>query len=221
MIITIDGLSALGKTTVATALAQELNMVHLTTGLIYRALAYLLIKKDKLSVNELKKYSLHELEEVLDYKIWKYSYRENRAKFFLSEQDLTSQLRNPDIAIAAGSICKIKKIRALVNRYCRDYAKKYSVIADGRDCGSVLFINADYKFYLTASLEVRIQRWQKAMLSQNILLNYEQAESQLQQRDLYDPTLDSLSATNYTAIIDVSNLPVSEVVRLIKSYINN
>ncbi len=238
MIITIDGPVASGKSTVAIALAKELNIYYLHTGLLYRAVAYLLIKKfskDKqqsLTLQSLvsQNISLEEfsswvdkitLEQIEFIKKIVYDYGEKGAYIFFEEEDITQYLHDKSLDQPASIVSSNAIVRDALLDTQRNVATRYDVVADGRDCGSVIFPDADYKFFLTASLQVRAQR---AMLDANrgvMGKDMEKVKVGLEQRDARDRKrkVAPLTVPKNSILIDNSNLTFNETVKKFLSFI--
>ncbi len=134
MIITIDGPSGSGKTTLAKAIAKRMSYVLLDSGLIYRAVAYL---------------------GLVDFE---YKVIDHESRIFYQNQDFTSKLRSLEVAQKASLLSQNSEVRDFVNEKQRNFAKDHSLVAEGRDMGSVVFPDADLKIFLTADLEIRAQR---------------------------------------------------------------
>lgn len=182
MIITIDGPTASGKSTVARLLAEQLGYMHINSGLLFRALAYILLKHAEKYEVLPKKHVTHEHEKVSIFKkiITQYPelldvqsienliaeeklhYRfvkDKGAEVFIKHEHITPYLKSPLIDETASIIATHASVRQILLDYQRTLADEHNVVADGRDCSTVVFPNADYKFFLTASLDVRAQRW--------------------------------------------------------------
>ena len=146
MIITIDGPAASGKSTIATALANKLGYYYLSTGLFYRAVAYIFDKKGMT------------LKDLSFIKNISYIYENNKPQIMFMGEDVTQYLYDHKLSEAASMISSISEVRDALVLLQREVAKNNNVIAEGRDCGSVVFPDADYKFFLTARIEVRAKR---------------------------------------------------------------
>ncbi len=155
MIITIDGPAGSGKSSVAKALAQKLDFYYLYTGLLYRAVAYILIHKSGKEISELNNLQKKDLDFIPEIS---YEYKNKFPHIFYFGEDLTDYLSDIALDQPASIISVDKEVRVSLLDLQRSIAKKHSVIADGRDCGSVVFPNADYKFFLTATIDIRAVR---------------------------------------------------------------
>lgn len=156
MIITIDGPVASGKSSVAQLLAQRLGFYHVNTGLLYRAVAYIAaaIKVD-LSVSDEIGAVLPEIAKM------SYIFQDGQSVIQYGKHDITRYLKLPEYDQAASLVSANAQVRQALLEVQRCMGREFNIIADGRDCGSVVYPDADYKFYLTAPLEVRALRMAK------------------------------------------------------------
>ena len=143
-IITIDGPAGSGKSTIAKLLAKKNGFVHINSGAIYRALAYVLDK----NVDREKLANLN-LELSL---------KGNSIKVFCDGEDITDRLQSETIGRVASKIAQIGFVRDYVNKKVRDLAETGKFVIDGRDCGTVIFPYADVKIFLVADLKERARR---------------------------------------------------------------
>jgi cytidylate kinase len=151
MLIAIDGPAGAGKSSIAYLVACKLKYIHLDSGALYRALAYLAVQK-KITPSELANY----LARYPD--LFHFSYQDHKQQIFLQQQDITEQIRTSEITALVKNFADNPECRGWVNGFIKNLSEKISLVIDGRDIGTVVFPNADFKFYLTARLEVRAQR---------------------------------------------------------------
>lgn len=187
MIIAIDGPTASGKSTIARELAKQLNMYYLNTGLLYRALAYILINHYGYELAKLNVPEQHHVAQALDPASFLYTYASDSGEhIFFQQNEITGFLR--DSLMDAGS--SIVSLNPMVRDYLlivqRNLAAQHDVVADGRDVGSVVFANADFKFFMTASLDVRAHRWQVLQANLGKQFTLEQAKEMIDERDKRD-----------------------------------
>ena len=143
MIIAVDGPSGSGKSTISKKIAEILGISYIDTGAMYRILA-LYLKENNL---EFRKEILKNI-----------NIKQEKNIFYLNGRDVSKLIRENDIAKKASDISKLKEVREYMVEEQRKLGKEKSIILDGRDITTVVFPNADYKFYLTASLEQRAKR---------------------------------------------------------------
>ena len=180
MIITIDGPSASGKSSLAQKLAQALKYIHINSGFLYRAAAVLYLRQTTASLGSAgsSPHNLGTLSSPQDVSKGgaviaidflqtitklKYIYNPvtNRAQVYYLDEDLTPALKTPQASQMASILSANPAVREIINQLQRDLITsnpQYGYIADGRDCGSVVFPRADLKIFLTASLQVRAER---------------------------------------------------------------
>ncbi len=214
MIITIDGPALSGKSTVAQKLAKNLGFYYLYTGLLYRAIAYVLVEKFKVEEEELSSLPLKDLEFVENLH---YSYQEGEPRLFFRGEDITSKLKDPSVDQLSSKVAANKNAREALLEIQREIGKNYDIVADGRDCGSVLFPNADYKFFLSASLEVRAERKSKYEG-----ISKEKAARELAERDERDCSREAapLVVPKDAILIDNSDLNIEETVQKFLDHIH-
>jgi cytidylate kinase len=185
MIITFDGPSVSGKSSLARALAVRLSYYYINSGMLFRGLSYCLLKRYHVLPERLQ-YD----EEFLDcFKQITYCYDllTGNVTIVLNSVDITHCLKTKEIDLASSLLGNDKAARVAITKYIRELAQKYkSITIDGRDCGSMTFPNADYKFYVTASLDVRAQRWQADQANLGARFSLEEAKDFLQTRDKND-----------------------------------
>ncbi|AHF96792.1 MAG: (d)CMP kinase [Desulfurella sp.] len=199
-IITIDGPSGAGKSTICKMLSINDGFVHIDTGKIYRSIAYIL--------KEVTEEELNKLE--LDFKI------ENLQVLFIYKGKILNDIiLSEDIAKKASTIAKNEFVRDFVNKLARTIAQEGKFVIDGRDAGSVIFPNANIKFYLDAKLEERAKR-----RSKELSVDYSQSIKSLSCRDEQDTQrkIAPLVVPKGAIIIDTTFLSVEEVYNKIKSY---
>jgi cytidylate kinase len=218
MIITIDGPVGSGKSSVAKALAEKLDIYYLYTGLLYRAVAYIWFTKLGKIEEDLKNVSPQDLEFISKIS---YEYVGSDPQVLFEEENITVYLRDSSLAQQASIISAKQEVRKRLLELQQNVAKKYNLIADGRDCGSVVFPNADYKFFLTASVE---QRAKRVMLDEHRgeqINNLEKVKAELEQRDKRDRErkISPLTVPDGGMIIDNSEMSKEETIEKILSFI--
>ena len=150
--IAIDGPSGAGKSTLADALSEKLGCIHLDTGAIYRTVALFVIES---GVDPKDTESVIALIPKTDIKI---EYIDGKQRMLMSGEDVTGRIRTPEISAGASAVSAIPEVRTYLLDLQRDFARKNSVIMDGRDIGTVILPNATVKFFMTASDDARAER---------------------------------------------------------------
>lgn len=214
MIITIDGPVASGKSTVAQKVAQKLDIYLLNTGYLYRALAYILKNNFNYSKEQISNPDLQNLKEILESSEFKYAYDKGPHVFF-KDKEITEFLKTDEIDKLASIISANKLVRYILLDYQRNFAKNNDIVAEGRDTGSVVFPNADYKFFITASSEVRAKRWQHSMEKKGKFFNFEESLKQINERDERDKNREvaPLIIPDNALVIDTSDMTIDDAVK--------
>ena len=203
-IITIDGPSGAGKSTVAKLIADKLGFKYLDTGAMYRAVTLYIIENQVDIKNE---------EEVINALNKLNIGFDSNYRVYLDSQDITEDIRKEKVVKFVSEVSAISSVRRKMVDLQRDIAKEGNYILDGRDAGSVVFPNADYKFYLEASLEERAKRRYKEELLKEVDISFEAVKESIKKRDKYDSNRkDSpLVVPENAIIIDTTNMTIDEV----------
>ena len=220
MIITIDGPTASGKGSIAKALASQYAFFYLDTGLLYRSIGYLAHKE--FTQEQVVKGDLWTDAVIAAYteKI-QYVYQDGQACIVIEGVDCTAQLRTPLIDWYASHVSSVPVVRHGLRALQRSLAQKHDIVIDGRDCGTVLFPHADYKFFITASLPVRVARAHADTARRAAgmsLADCEQAVLLRDMRDILRPISPLLPAPD-AIILDTSSLGLEACVALVSFYI--
>lgn len=200
LVIAVDGPTASGKGTVAKKIATYLNVPYLNTGGLYRAVALYLVK------NNITDYSKNKVISIL-----------NNVDF----NDLDNpELYVENIGYIASKIAPIQEVRDYLLKFQRDFAKKGGVL-DGRDIGTVICPNADYKFYINATVEERARRRYKEMVEKGKDVKYEDILEKLKERDKNDMERKNapLKKADDAIEIDTTNMNKEEVFNKIISFL--
>lgn len=210
MIITFDGPSGSGKSTLAKKVSKKLKVMHIDSGSIYRTIAYYLIKNNI------------DLEDAKD-KVKDICISYNKYGVSLDGKHLKDELRTADVTNMSSVIATKRYVREKVNSIIRQTSYEYSVIVDGRDIGTAVLPNADYKFFIDASASTRARRRynqlkRKDMLNgksyQEILLDIETRDKRDKERDI-----DPLAIPENAIIINTSNKKINDTIDEILSHI--
>lgn len=215
MIITIDGPSGTGKTTVARNVARRLGFVYFDTGAMYRAFTWLLIER-KIDINDPE--AIHKCLEEFDYKIEDV----NREKhYFVGSFDVTSAIRSDAVTQFVSPVSALREVRTYLLDLQLRFALSQDAVFEGRDLGTVVFPNAELKIFLTADPHVRAERRLKEVLSKNPDqgkgLSHAQMLADIIRRDEHDSNREvaPLRCPADAFQIDTTNLSIDQVVEQI------
>jgi CMP/dCMP kinase len=186
-LITIDGPVASGKSTAAQMLANHLGWIHLSTGLLFRAVGYILTHSCGYSLEDLKEPKVEDLCDCLDGQNFLYIY-DKHARILFKGQDITGQLKTKEMDIAASRVAVNQLVRKQLLLFTRNFVQGKKVVVEGRDIGSVVFPDALVKFYITASVQERGRRWQQYQAATGKTYTLEESMKAISDRDHRDQT---------------------------------
>src|SRR6056300_726620 len=206
-LITIDGPAGSGKGTIAKQLSEVLKLNYLDSGAIYRILGLHLIENNIPIDNE----------DLIKKSIEKANIQFSRHKISLNNRDVTDDIRTESIAKTASLIAANKTVRESILDLQRSFLKKPGLVAEGRDMGTVVFPEAKYKFFLTATVEERARRGYKQLISKGFDVSIFDLVVEIQERDFRDinRTISPLVPAANAVIIDTTKLSPSQVVEFI------
>jgi cytidylate kinase len=213
LVITIDGPAASGKSTVARLLAERLGASFLDTGAMYRAVTLAAVEGGVDMSDEEK------LLAVLDNRDFQFAVREGRMVVFIDGLDVTEQIRKPEVTANARYIASAVKLREKLVEMQRQFAAgEKKIVTEGRDQGTVVFPDADVKFFLTADARERARRRQAESLRNESL---EQIQRAIEERDKSDEgrAVGPLKPADDAIVIDTTNLSIEEVVEKLLRYV--
>lgn len=208
MTIAIDGPVGAGKSTVAAALARELGILHLDTGAMYRALA---LKALRCGVDPMDEVRAQELCEQTDISV---ALGAQGQRTLLDGEDVTGLIRTGEVSAASSAISTIAAVRAHMVRLQQACAAKADMVLDGRDIGTRVLVDATFKFYLTASPEVRAHRRMQEMLDRGEPAQYAEVLRALNERDRQDMSraVDPLRCAEDAVVVDTSGMTLRQTV---------
>jgi len=222
IVITIDGPVASGKSTVALALANRLSFYYLYSGLLYRFIAYYFTHVQRMSEHQLKDISFDMVTKLFSDTAFEYRYTPlHGAEILYKGENFTKYLKGAAVDRLASIVSVKQGVREALMNFQRTLAAKHNLIADGRDCGTVVFPTACYKFFLTASEEVRARRWQRDQMRLSNIFTLEESMRIIADRDKRDTTreLSPLKKAEDAIEIDSSTLTLGETIDTILGYI--
>jgi cytidylate kinase len=217
MIIAIDGPAASGKSTTAKLVAEKLKITYLDTGAMYRAVTLQLLKSN-IDFNNVDKVStiLGNLNiEMYDCK--------GRNIIKLNNEDITEQIRSSNVTENVSEVSALLSVRQYMVVMQRQIGYKTDCVVEGRDIGTIVFPNADYKFFMIADIEIRANRRLNEMNHLGANKTYEEIVSDLEIRDYKDTNRDNspLRKAVDAVEIDTTVLTIDEQVNRIVNHIKN
>ena len=212
LVIAIDGPAGAGKSTIAKIIADKLNINYIDTGAMYRAITYKCLQNNIDINNE---------EDVINIaKQCDIDFKDNN--IYLNGNILKDEIRTMEVSNNVSNVAKIKEVRYLMVDIQRNIGKMSSVILDGRDIGSYVFPNADYKFFLIATPEERGNRRYKELINKGYDVNLEEIIKDIIKRDEIDSNREfaPLVKAEDAIEIDTTGKNIDEVVNSVLSKIN-
>ena len=212
MQIAIDGPAGAGKSTIAKELARILGFMYVDTGAMYRTAALSCLKNNIDFENE------DDVSKNCDDADIKIIYEDGVQKMFLDGVNVSEKIRREEVGNAASKVAKYPGVRKKLVKLQQELAKKYDVIMDGRDIGTMVLPDAQLKIYLTASVEKRAERRFKELLEKGLECRLEEIEKDIEQRDYNDmhrkesPLKKAADAIE----VDTSDMTIVEVTEAIK-----
>ncbi len=213
--IAIDGPAGAGKSSVARAVAAKLGFIYVDTGALYRAIGVNALR------HNVPTDSHDGVVALLPGTKIELKYVDGVQKVYLCGEDVSEEIRLPKASMAASNVSAIPEVRAFLLDLQRNMAKENNVIMDGRDIGTVILPDAQYKFFLTASPEVRADRRYKELCEKGITVNYDELLKEIIQRDYNDSHRETapLKQAVDAILIDSGNLTLEESIDAIASRI--
>ena len=204
LIIAIDGQASTGKSTQAKKIADNLGFNYRDSGAYYRAITLYLL-------NSNVKHDLKVSQEILNQISIKQDYKEGHFRIFLNDNDVTNKIRGHKVSLNVSNYAKKPEIRKFVFDQLRNSAESNSLVVDGRDIGTVVFPDADFKFFLIAEPRIRAERRHKQIDDDSVKVDI--IEEEIKIRDKTDSTREIAPLKKaYDAYkIDVSDLSIDEV----------
>ncbi len=216
-IIAIDGPASSGKSTTARKLAAELAYVYIDTGAMYRACA-LRSHNDNIKLTD-----VDALTEMLNSISIDIRYQTDGNRLILDGEDVTGEIRKEHISRLASEIAVIGVVRERMVDLQRALGLNGGVIMDGRDIGTVVFPNADFKFFMTADVRTRAKRRWKELLDKGVDTPLDKIEEELEWRDRNDSSREiaPLRQADDAIRVDTSDLTIDEQVKVLYQYIKD
>ncbi len=214
MKIAIDGPAGAGKSTVAQKVAKELGILYIDTGAIYRAVTLAAVRRNIDLSNEDVLSSLAKeisIDMVQD--------NEKLYRIFMDGSEVTEEIRKPQISRQVSQVAKIPGVRESLLEKQRDMASLGRVVMEGRDIGTKVFPEADFKFFLTAAPEERARRRYTELVASGYQVDWDTLLKEIKERDRIDSTrkIAPLVPAPNAIVVDCSQMKIEEVVDIIVS----
>ena len=208
IIITLDGYSSCGKSTLARALAQELNYVFIDSGAMYRAITLYFLR------NHIDWTNQQAVEDALAEINLQFHYNPNTGSsdMYLNDENVEALIRDMLVSERVSDIAAIKEVREFAVAQQQAMGIKKGIVMDGRDIGTTVFPNAELKLFITADPVVRVERRFKEMLAKNPNITIEEVKDNLEMRDYIDShrEVSPLRKADDAIVLDNSNLTREE-----------
>lgn len=208
--VAIDGPAGSGKSTISKKIAEKLNLTHIDTGAMYRAITYLALEK---GIN---------LDDESEYEfVSKVKIEYKNEKIYANGIDVTTRIRDDKVTKNVSKVSSFPYVRRTLVSIQQEAAKNIDVIMDGRDIGTVVLPNADLKIFLTAHVKERAKRRLKDKEVNNVTQDIEQLAKELQERDLKDSTRKEspLVVATDAIVIDTTNYTIEDTIERITNEI--
>ena len=216
-IIAIDGFAATGKSTLAKRLSKHLGLPYLDSGAFFRGITFLALEKGWITDKNIDEKSFEEgLKDV------KINFDSLSNTLTLNDRDITNKIRTKVVSSNVSQIAKLPFVRSFLLKQQRLMSASHGLVMDGRDIGTAVFPEADFKFFFTAKLKVRAQRRWKEMEANGYLLTYNEVLKNILDRDKIDTErkISPLKKANDAIEIDSTNLSLQQVFEICIAKIN-
>ena len=220
-IITIDGTSSTGKSTIAKRIAKKLGYVYIDSGAMYRALTYYCIQNKIISKHFFKKDLLINNLPLIKIDFIK-NPLSNNLEVNLNGDFIENKIRTLEVSDLVSELAKIDDVREYMVRIQHSLGNKKGVVMDGRDIGTVVFPNAEYKFFLKASSKLRAKRRYDELILKNKEISFNEVYKNIVSRDKLDINRSNspLKKASDAILIDTETLNLNQVESKILGYIN-
>jgi CMP/dCMP kinase len=208
IIITIDGWSSCGKSTVAKQLAKALNFVYIDSGAMYRAITlYFLRNHIDWTKHKAVDEALHNIQ--LEFR---YNDHSEQSEIFLNDENVEYVIRDLVVAEKVSEVAAIKEVRAFAVKQQQRMGKGKGIVMDGRDIGTTVFPNAELKIFMTADNAVRVERRFKELYEKNPNVTIEEVKNNLEMRDYIDShrEVSPLRKADDAVVLDNTKLTMEE-----------
>ncbi len=217
-VIAIDGYSSTGKSSISKSIAKKLGLIHLDSGALYRGVTFFALQNCQ---NDLHEIDIKSLIKKLPEINLAFRLIEGELVLFLNNKDISKEIRLVEVSENVSLVAKQKEVRDFLLQTQRSIAENGGIIMDGRDIGTVVLPNADFKFFLTASINERTKRRFLELQSTDIEVDEQSVRENLISRDTIDSQreISPLKMAENAILIDNTLLSKEETVDVILSYL--
>lgn len=219
--IAIDGYSSCGKSTLAKAMAKELNYLYIDSGAMYRAVALFALRQNIIRNGDLNNEKLlSQLDGI--YITFKFSTESGQFETYLNGKNVEKEIRSMQVSKYVSLIAAVPEVRRKLVRLQQRMAETKGVVMDGRDIGTVVLPEAELKFFMTADPEVRARRRYDELIAKGMEATFEEVLENIRTRDHIDSTraADPLRQADDALIVDNSNLTIDEQFTYIMGHVH-
>lgn len=219
--IAIDGHSSCGKSTIAKQLAKKLNYIYIDTGAMYRAVTLFALRNQLIENGEVKKNELIEQLPEIDI-VFRYNERTKQSEVCLNNEIVENEIRSLWVSEHVSPVSTIKEVREKMVSKQQEMGKNDGVVLDGRDIGTVVFPDADFKLFMTASAEVRAKRRYKELTEKGHSVSFNKILRNIENRDHIDQNRaeSPLMKADDAIVLDNSNLTPNEQINKVMNMLN-
>ena len=215
MVIAIDGPAGSGKSTTAKNVAEKLGFIHINTGAMYRGIALKCIQED------VNMEDAAQLNHLLTHTKFEFA-AEGELALFMDGVDISAEITSLKVTDFVSQVSAISQVREKLVQYQRKMAEGLNVVLEGRDIGTVVFPNADHKFFLVADIHERARRRKKEMEAKGEVVSLEELTAEMLERDRKDSTRkhSPLKKAEDAVEIDTTGISIEEQVNRIVEIVN-
>ena len=209
--VAIDGPAGAGKSTIAKTASKKLGYIYIDTGALYRSIGYFVVSNGG---------DIDNAESVVSFLpniSAEIKFIDEAQHVFINGEDVSDKIRTEEISRAASKVSAIPKVREFLLELQRGFAKKYNVVMDDRDIGTVVLPNAQVKIFLTASAEERAKRRYKEQIERGLDVSFDEILADIKERDYRDENREiaPLKPAEDSILVDTSNLNIEQSVQAV------
>ena len=219
--IAFDGFSSCGKSTLAKAVARELNYIYLDTGAMYRTVTLFALKNGYLKNGKLDEEALVSHLKNL-YVSFKYNPDKMSSEAYLNGQNVEKEIRSMQVSNGVSQVSNVKQVREKLVKLQQRYAEAKGIVMDGRDIGTVVLPEAELKFFMIADEKIRAQRRFKQLKTMGVETTLAEVEKNIQQRDKFDTERehDPLKQADDAIVLDNTDLTEEEQFQFVLAHVH-